>query len=117
MIEGRGGGILVTRCHGGGRGAEVAGWARGAGGPETWRAGAPGRFSGVLGMLWGSSAGGVAGARRIRGEVGLRHNCELGSPGCESWSYGARAQSVRFLALQRAEWLRSVARIVRHFSL
>ena len=48
-MTGRGGRILVTRCHGGGRGAEVAGWARGAEGPGTWRAGALGRFSGGSG--------------------------------------------------------------------
>ena len=34
-----------------------------------------------------------AGAGRIRGEVGLRRNCELGSPGCESWSYGVRERN------------------------
>jgi hypothetical protein len=40
---------LVTRCHGDGRGAEVAGWARGYRDPGTWRAGAPGRLSGGSG--------------------------------------------------------------------
>ena len=109
---------MVTRCHGGGRGAEVAGWARGRRGPGTWRAGALGRFSGGSGDALVIVCVRVAGAGRIRGEVGLRRNCELGSPGVrelELWC--ARAQSVRFLVLERADWLRSVAGIVRHFSL
>ena len=46
---GRGGKILVTRCHGFGADAEVARWVRGAEGPGTREAGAPGRFSGDSG--------------------------------------------------------------------
>jgi len=53
MIEGNGAeGSWWLGVTGVAGGAEVAGWARGAGGPETWRAGALGRFGGVLGMLW-----------------------------------------------------------------
>jgi len=84
---------LVTRCHGGGQGAEVAGWARGRRGPgdvESRGAGEVQRGSGHALVIVCVR---VAGARRIRGEAGLRHNCELGSPGCESWSYGARERN------------------------
>ena len=43
---------MVTRCHGGGLGAEVGGWVRGAEGPGTRGRGKPGaleRFSGDSG--------------------------------------------------------------------
>ena len=40
---------MVTRCHGGGLGAEVARWVRGAEGPGTREAGALERFSGDSG--------------------------------------------------------------------
>jgi hypothetical protein len=94
MLEGGWGGrILVTRCHGGGRGAEVAGWARGAPGVRDVESGALGRFS--VGSVDALVIVCVRGCGRgeDQGEVGLRRNCELGSPGCESWSYGARERN------------------------
>ena len=51
-IGGEGGTILVTGCHGGGRDAEVAGEARGAGVWAVAQFRSPGGSAGVLGMLW-----------------------------------------------------------------
>jgi hypothetical protein len=109
---------LVTRCHGGGRGSEVAGWARGAERPGHGEPGALRRFSGGSGDALMVVCVRGCGRREDQGEVGLRRNCELGSPGVRELELScARAQSVRFLVLERADWLRSVAGIVRHFSL
>jgi hypothetical protein len=57
--------------RGGGRGAGVAGWVRGAEGPGTWRGGALGRFSGGSGdALVIVCVRGCGRRGRIRGEVG-----------------------------------------------
>ena len=70
---------MVTRCHGGGRGTEVAGWVRGAEGPGAWRAGALGRFSVGSGDALVIVCVRGCGRGEDQGEVGLRRNCELGS--------------------------------------
>ena len=46
--------------------------------------------------FWGCSGDRLregCGRGEDQGEVGLRRNCELGSAGCESWSYGARERN------------------------
>ena len=84
---------MVTRCHGGGRGAEVAGWARGRRGPGDVERRGAGRFSGGSGDALVIVCVRGCGRGEDQGEVGLRRNCELGSAGCESWSYGARERN------------------------
>jgi hypothetical protein len=56
-------------------------------------AGALGRFSEGSGAALVIVCVRVGGAGRIRGEVGLRRNCELGSRRYESWSYGPRERN------------------------
>jgi hypothetical protein len=65
---------LVTRCHGGGLGAEVARWVRGAEGPGDAGSGGAGE---VQRGLWGCSGARLSEGLRARGGSAVKWVCAV----------------------------------------